>query len=129
MFVFCASSTCTCHLHKAELLLLLAQTFVQHAVSCISPTVMRCSNISDDPCQVPSSHFTQQINQMPNPWPALRQVEVDGERLELAPDIEGILIINIPSYMGGVNLWASSATSPSRRRFAPQSLCDGMLEV
>ena len=57
------------------------------------------------------------------------QVECDGQRLELAPDIEGLLVINIPSYMGGVNLWASSAASPSRRRFAPQSFCDGLLEV
>ena len=56
-------------------------------------------------------------------------MECDGQRLDLDPDIEGLLIINIPSYMGGVNLWASSAASPSRRRFVPQSFSDGLLEV
>ncbi|KAK9785856.1 hypothetical protein WJX73_007544 [Symbiochloris irregularis] len=56
-------------------------------------------------------------------------VECDGVKLDLADDIEGLLVINIPSYMGGVNLWASSAASPSRRRFAPQSFSDGLLEV
>ena len=57
---------------------------------------------------------------------------MDGEALELPDDIEGILILNIPSYMGGVNLWASGAARGGPgggAEGAPQSFCDGMLEV
>ena len=35
------------------------------------------------------------------------RVECDGVHLALPPDTEGILLLNIPSYMGGVDLWAS----------------------
>ena len=41
------------------------------------------------------------------------QVEVDGKPLALPADIEGILLLNIPSYAGGVNLWASGAAAGS----------------
>ena len=60
----------------------------------------------------------------------LIQVEVDGEPLALPADIEGILLLNIPSYAGGVNLWASGAAAGSAvAKEAVQSVCDGMLEV
>ena len=58
------------------------------------------------------------------------QVEVDGRPLELPEDIEGVLLLNIASYMGGVNLWASGAASTAAATLdAPQSFCDGVLEV
>lgn len=57
------------------------------------------------------------------------QVECDGKPLELPEDIEGILLLNINSYMGGVNLWASGAGQPGRQASAKQSICDGYLEV
>ena len=57
------------------------------------------------------------------------QVECDGKLLELPEDIEGILLLNINSYMGGVNLWASGAWQPGRHTTAKQSICDGRLEV
>ncbi len=61
---------------------------------------------------------------------ALVQVEVDGKPLALPADIEGILLLNIPSYAGGVNLWASGAAAGSAvAEEAVQSVCDGMLEV
>ena len=61
---------------------------------------------------------------------AVSQVEVDGRALELPEDIEGILLLNIPSYMGGVNLWASGAArNAPGDEGAPQSFCDGTLEV
>ena len=41
------------------------------------------------------------------------QVEVDGKPLALPADIEGVLLLNIPSYAGGVNLWASGAAAGS----------------
>lgn len=57
------------------------------------------------------------------------QVECDGKLLELPEDIEGLLLLNINSYMGGVNLWASGAWQPGRHTTAKQSICDGKLEV
>ena len=59
------------------------------------------------------------------PW----QVECDGRRLELPEDIEGLLLLNINSYMGGVDLWASGASLPGQTTHAKQSFCDGHLEV
>lgn len=52
-------------------------------------------------------------------------VECDGKRLELPADIEGILILNINSFMGGVNLWRSTPERP----VPPQGLHDQLLEV
>lgn len=40
------------------------------------------------------------------------RVECDGVHLALPPDTEGILLLNIPSYMGGVDLWASGEPRP-----------------
>ena len=59
------------------------------------------------------------------------QLECDGAPIELPEDIEGILLLNLNSYMGGVDLWASGAADPRRPsgNFAPQSYCDGILEV
>lgn len=57
------------------------------------------------------------------------QVVCDGEPLELPDDIEGVLILNIHSYMGGVDLWASGVNSTVGGKTGKQSLCDGMLEV
>lgn len=47
----------------------------------------------------------------------------------LPDDIEGVLILNIHSYMGGVDLWASGFNSTTSMKTGKQSLCDGMLEV
>lgn len=55
---------------------------------------------------------------------------MDGRPLELPEDIEGVLLLNIASYMGGVNLWASGTAAASYPPLDfPQSSCDGMLEV
>ena len=53
----------------------------------------------------------------------------DGEPLTLPDDIEGVLFLNINSYMGGVDLWASGYSSAGSARTGKQSYCDGMLEV
>ena len=56
------------------------------------------------------------------------QIECDGQILPLPDDIEGILLCNINSYMGGVDLWASGlSTGPMTQ--GVQSTCDGKLEV
>ena len=58
----------------------------------------------------------------------LLQIECDGQILPLPDDIEGILLCNINSYMGGVDLLASGlSTGPMTQ--GVQSTCDGKLEV
>ena len=66
------------------------------------------------------------------------QIECDGKPIVLPKDTEGILLLNIPSYMGGVDLWASGlpADGHASRRSrattddnAKQSFCDRRLEV
>ncbi|ONL98962.1 Diacylglycerol kinase 1 [Zea mays] len=42
-------------------------------------------------------------------------------------DSEGVLVANIPSYMGGVDLWQNEGEDPED--FDPQSIHDKMLEV
>ena len=61
-------------------------------------------------------------------------MECDGVSLALPPDIEGLLVLNINSYMGGVDLWASGsawhAGQPGHHATpSKQSICDGKLEV
>lgn len=58
-------------------------------------------------------------------------MECDGQELVLPSDTEGLIILNIPSYMGGVDLWASGrppAAAPVRDD-GPQSMSDQRLEV
>eukprot|EP00884_Botryococcus_braunii_P004188 jgi/Botrbrau1/13770/Bobra.0056s0025.1 len=71
------------------------------------------------------------------------QLECDGQEVALPEDVEGIVVCNINSYMGGVNLWDSGhdegsalgvASQPFSlslppRSFVKQSCCDGILEV
>ena len=59
------------------------------------------------------------------------QVICDGQLLQVPHDIEGILLLNISSYMGGANLWASGRPLPSSSlpEDATQSHADGRLEV
>ena len=65
-------------------------------------------------------------------------MECDGKVIQLPKDIEGILLLNIPSYMGGVDLWASGLPADGQASFrsrasqddnAKQSFCDKRLEV
>lgn len=52
-------------------------------------------------------------------------VTVDGRELKL-PKLQGIVVLNIPSYMGGTNLWGSPGAS---RGYREQSFNDGYLEI
>ena len=62
-------------------------------------------------------------------------MECDGRELALPRDTEGLIIMNIPSYMGGVDLWASGRPAPAAITAAgftdagPQSMSDQRLEV
>eukprot|EP00002_Diphylleia_rotans_P016272 TRINITY_DN3167_c0_g1_i1.p1 TRINITY_DN3167_c0_g1~~TRINITY_DN3167_c0_g1_i1.p1 ORF type:complete len:637 (-),score=96.54 TRINITY_DN3167_c0_g1_i1:106-2016(-) len=49
----------------------------------------------------------------------------DGVEVPIPRDVEGIIIMNIPSYAGGTDLWGNSRGG----NFADQSLSDGLLEV
>ncbi|KAI5070416.1 hypothetical protein GOP47_0014759 [Adiantum capillus-veneris] len=59
------------------------------------------------------------------PWQL--HLMIDGIQLEIPEDIEGILVINIGSYMGGVDLWQNEEEHDDD--FDPQSMHDKMLEV
>ncbi|RZC75223.1 hypothetical protein C5167_050702 [Papaver somniferum] len=59
------------------------------------------------------------------PWQV--RVEVDGVDVEVPEDAEGVLVANIGSYMGGVDLWQNEDEADDN--FDPQSMHDKMLEV
>ncbi|KAK9277906.1 hypothetical protein L1049_027463 [Liquidambar formosana] len=59
------------------------------------------------------------------PWQV--RVEVDGAEIEVPEDAEGVLVANIGSYMGGVDLWQNE--DETYDNFDPQSMHDKMLEV
>ncbi|OVA07911.1 Diacylglycerol kinase [Macleaya cordata] len=59
------------------------------------------------------------------PWHV--RVEVDGAEVEVPEDAEGVLVANIGSYMGGVDLWQNEDETDDN--FDPQSMHDKMLEV
>lgn len=59
------------------------------------------------------------------PWQI--RVEVDGIEIEVPEDAEGVLVANIGSYMGGVDLWQNE--DESLGNFDPQSMHDKVLEV
>ncbi|XP_050223080.1 diacylglycerol kinase 1 [Mercurialis annua] len=59
------------------------------------------------------------------PWQV--RVEVDGIEIEVPEDAEGVLVANIGSYMGGVDLWQNE--DESLDNFDPQSMHDKLLEV
>ena len=52
-------------------------------------------------------------------------VEVDGRRVDTTEKFEGIVILNLPSYAAGCDLWGSTRDN----HFALQSINDGMIEV
>lgn len=53
------------------------------------------------------------------------RVECDGKQLKL-PKLQGIVVLNIPSYMGGADLWGAPSAG---KGFQPQSFNDGLLEL
>uniref|UniRef100_A0A2P2LMC2 Diacylglycerol kinase n=2 Tax=Rhizophora mucronata TaxID=61149 RepID=A0A2P2LMC2_RHIMU len=59
------------------------------------------------------------------PWQV--RVEVDGVDIEVPEDAEGVLVANIGSYMGGVDLWQNK--DETYDNFDPQSMHDKVLEV
>lgn len=59
------------------------------------------------------------------PWQV--RLEVDGTEIDIPEGSEGVLVANIPSYMGGVDLWQNEGEDPEN--FDPQSIHDKMLEV
>ncbi|OMO84108.1 hypothetical protein COLO4_22211 [Corchorus olitorius] len=59
------------------------------------------------------------------PWQV--RVEVDGVEIEVPEDAEGVLVANIGSYMGGVDLWQNE--DDTYENFDPQSMHDKVLEV
>ena len=52
-------------------------------------------------------------------------LECDGESIPL-PSLQGIVVLNISSFMGGTNFWG---TAKDDGIFLPSSFDDGILEV
>lgn len=59
------------------------------------------------------------------PWHV--SLEVDGKNIEIPEDAEGVIVLNIPSYMGGVDLWQNDNDHDDD--FSLQSIHDKILEV
>jgi len=53
------------------------------------------------------------------------EVEVDGKPINLATNIGAIICLNLPSYMGGANLWGNAPD----KHFQTPSVEDGLLEL
>lgn len=60
------------------------------------------------------------------PWQVW--LEVDGRDIEIPKDSEGLIVLNIGSYMGGVDLWKNDYEHDDDD-FSLQSMHDKMLEV
>lgn len=77
--------------------------------------------------------------------PSPAQVTCDGRPVALPPGMEGLLVLNISSYMGGVDLWRNGYSLPGvgvstgsrgggggggvEGRHLAQSMLDGRVEV
>ncbi|RAL51576.1 hypothetical protein DM860_011078 [Cuscuta australis] len=59
------------------------------------------------------------------PWQVW--LEVDGKDIQIPNDAEGLIVLNIGSYMGGVDLWQNDLEHDDD--FEHQSMHDKMLEV
>ncbi|XP_066357777.1 diacylglycerol kinase 1-like [Miscanthus floridulus] len=59
------------------------------------------------------------------PWDV--KLEIDGSKIDIPQDSEGILVANIRSYMGGVDLWKNEDDVSDT--YLPQSMHDKKLEV
>ncbi|XP_031093924.1 diacylglycerol kinase 2 [Ipomoea triloba] len=59
------------------------------------------------------------------PWQVW--LEVDGKDIHIPKDAEGLIVLNIGSYMGGVDLWQNDLEHDDD--FGHQSMHDKMLEV
>lgn len=59
------------------------------------------------------------------PWQL--NVEVDGKEIEVPEGVEGVLVLNVASYMGGVDLWQNEENQDDA--FEPQSMHDKKVEV
>ena len=54
---------------------------------------------------------------------------MDGRKLALPEDLAGVMLLNIQSYMGGVDLWAGGDAPAAAGPSTPQSVDDKKLEV
>lgn len=59
-------------------------------------------------------------------------LEMDGNKIDL-PELESIVLLNIPSWGGGANLWklglSTEETDSEGHRWSKQSFNDGLIEV
>ena len=62
---------------------------------------------------------------------SILSLECDGLPIEIPADVQGILILNVASYMGGVDVWGGSENESDieEELFGRQRMNDGLIEV
>jgi diacylglycerol kinase (ATP) len=53
-------------------------------------------------------------------------IEVDGQELKLPSDLQGVMFTNLPSYMGGTDLWGSKSSKEEKKK---PSVDDKLIEI
>jgi len=53
------------------------------------------------------------------------KLEVDGKETPLPGDLQGLIVVNLPSYAAGLNMWGNEIPHGTRK----QSIEDGLVEV
>ncbi|PWA83898.1 diacylglycerol kinase 1 [Artemisia annua] len=88
-------------------------------------TPLLCFDLVDSTLLAEGDYYRVMCGRAKDPWQD--QVIVDGVDVEVPEDAEGVLIANIGSYMGGVDLWQNE--NQSNDNIDPQSMHDKRLEV
>jgi diacylglycerol kinase (ATP) len=60
--------------------------------------------------------------------PTRLRVEVDGKEIVYTPDVEGIILVNVPSWGSGTDIWGGGRNPPNPR-WQPQSFSDMLIEA
>jgi len=54
---------------------------------------------------------------------------IDENKIDLPPELQGIIAVNIPSAYGGANLWNNPHQLNTEKPFRPMRIDDGIIEI